>query len=120
MDSKQTAGSRFVYVTYIRSTAEKVWAALTQPEFTKQYWAETWQESDWKAGSDWRLMIPDGRIGDIGTILEVDYPNKLVIRWAIDFQAELKAEGPTRVTYLLETAGTSVKLTLIQETEVPD
>lgn len=112
-------GSTFVYVTYIRTTREKLWAALTQPEFTRQYWAETWQESDWKVGSDWRLMIPDGRVGDKGRILEIDYPQKLVIEWAIDFQPDLKAEGPTRVTYLLEDAGTAVKLTLTQETPVP-
>ncbi len=111
-------GTTFVYVTYIRTTPEKLWAALTQPEFTKAYWAETWQESDWKVGSDWRLMIPDGRVGDVGRILEIDYPKKLVIEWSIDFQPELKAEGPTRVTYLLEDAGTAVKLTLTQETPV--
>jgi uncharacterized protein YndB with AHSA1/START domain len=111
-------GTTFVYVIYIRTTPEKLWAALTQPEFTKAYWAETWQESDWKVGSDWRLMIPDGRVGDVGKILEIDYPRKLVIEWSIDFQPELKAEGPTRVTYLLEDAGTSVKLTLTQETPV--
>ena len=111
-------GTTFVYVTYIRTTSEKLWAALTQPEFTKKYWAETWQVSDWKPGSDWKLMIPDGRLGDVGKILEADYPKKLVIHWAIDFQSDLKAEGPTRVTYLLEPEGTSVKLTLTQETGV--
>jgi uncharacterized protein YndB with AHSA1/START domain len=111
-------GTTFVYVTYIRTTPEKLWAALTQPEFTKRYWAETWQESGWKAGSDWRLMIPDGRVGDVGKILEIDHPRKLVIEWSIDFQPELKAEGPTRVTYELEPAGTAVKFTLTQETPV--
>jgi uncharacterized protein YndB with AHSA1/START domain len=111
-------GTTFVYVTYIRTTPEKLWAALTQPEFTKRYWAETWQESGWKAGSDWRLMIPDGRVGDVGRILEIDHPRKLVIEWSIDFQPELKAEGPTRVTYELEPAGTAVKFTLTQETPV--
>jgi uncharacterized protein YndB with AHSA1/START domain len=111
-------GTTFVYVTYIRTTPEKLWAALTQPEFTKRYWAETWQESGWKAGSDWRLMIPDGRVGDVGRILEMDHPRKLVIEWSIDFQPELKAEGPTRVTYELEPAGTAVKFTLTQETPV--
>jgi uncharacterized protein YndB with AHSA1/START domain len=111
-------GTTFVYVTYIRTTPEKLWAALTQPEFTKRYWAETWQESGWKAGSNWRLMIPDGRVGDVGRILEIDHPRKLVIEWSIDFQPELKAEGPTRVTYELEPAGTAVKFTLTQETPV--
>lgn len=113
-------GTTFVYVTYIRTTPERLWAALTQPEFTRRYWAETWQESEWKAGADWRLMIPDGRVGDVGKILEIDPPNKLVIEWSIDFQPDLKAEGPTRVTYLLQPAGTAVKLTLMQETPVPD
>jgi uncharacterized protein YndB with AHSA1/START domain len=113
-------GTTFVYVTYIRTTPERLWAALTQPEFTRRYWAGTWQESQWKAGADWRLMIPDGRVGDVGKILEIDPPNKLVIEWSIDFQPDLKAEGPTRVTYLLQPAGTAVKLTLMQETPVPD
>jgi uncharacterized protein YndB with AHSA1/START domain len=112
-------GTTFVYVTYTRTTPERLWAALTQPEFTRRYWAETWQESEWKAGADWRLMIPDGRVGDVGKILEIDPPNRLVIEWSIDFQPDLKAEGPTRVTYLLEPAGTAVKLTLMQETPVP-
>jgi len=111
-------GSTFVYVTYIRTTAETLWDALTQPEFTRRYWAETWQESAWKSGADWRLMIPDGRVGDVGTIIEVDRRRKLVIEWSIDFQPDLKAEGPTRVTYELEPAGTAVKLTLTQETPV--
>lgn len=114
------SGTRFIYVVYIRSTPEKVWAALTQPEFTRRYWANTWQESDWKPGSAWRLMILDGRVGDVGVILEADYPRKLVIRWSIDFQPELKAEGPTRVTYLLEPEGASVKLTLTQESDIPE
>jgi uncharacterized protein YndB with AHSA1/START domain len=114
------SGTTFVYVTYIRTTPEKLWAALTQPEFTKQYWAETWQESDWKPGSDWRAMIPDGRIADKGKILEVDYPKRLVISWANEFQPDLKAEGATRVTYELEPEGSAIKLTLTQESPVKD
>lgn len=113
-------GSRFVYVTYIRTTPEKLWAALTQPEFTRAYWAETWQESDWTPGSPWRAMIPDGRVADSGSIVEVDYPRKLVIRWQNEFQPDLKAEGPALVTYLLEPAGSAVKLTLIEEIGIPN
>ena len=113
-------GSRFVYVTYIRTTPERLWAALTQPEFTKAYWAETWQVSDWTPGSSWRAMIPDGRVADSGSIIESDYPRKLVISWQNEFQSDLKAEGPTRVTYELEPAGSAVKLTLIQESPAPE
>ena len=57
------AESRFVYVTYIRTTPEKLWQALIDPEFTRQYWCETVQECEWKPGSSWRIMIPDGRVG---------------------------------------------------------
>jgi len=113
-------GSRFVYVTYIRTTPEKLWAALTQPEFTRAYWAETWQESDWTPGSPWRAMIPDGRVADSGSIVEADHPRKLVIRWQNEFQPDLKAEGPALVTYLLEPAGSAVKLTLIEEIGIPN
>ena len=42
---------QFFYVTYIRTTAEKLWRALIEPEFTKQYWAGTWQESHFS----WRI-----------------------------------------------------------------
>ena len=113
-------GSRFVYVTYIRTTPEKLWAGLTQPEFTRTYWAETWQESDWTPGSPWRAMIPDGRVADSGSIVEADHPRKLVIRWQNEFQPDLKAEGPALVTYLLEPAGSAVKLTLIEEIGIPN
>ena len=47
---KPMADSRFVYVTYIRTTPEKLWQALIDPEFTRQYWCETWQDCEWKPG----------------------------------------------------------------------
>jgi uncharacterized protein YndB with AHSA1/START domain len=45
------ASSRFVYVTYIRTTPEKLWQALQDPEFTRQYWVQTWQDCAWTAGA---------------------------------------------------------------------
>lgn len=113
------SGSKFVYVTYIRTTPEKLWRALIEPEFTKQYWAGTWQESDWKVGSDWKIMIPDGRVGDSGKILEFDPPRRFVVTWRNEFMPELKAEGHSTCTYELEPAGTAVKLTLTHEIDVP-
>ena len=44
------ANSGFVYVTYIRTTPEELWAALTTPEFMKKYWFGTNFETDWKVG----------------------------------------------------------------------
>ena len=61
---------RFVYVTYIRTTPEKLWDALTEPEFTRAYWSGTWHDTTWKPGASWNLMIPDGRVGDSGEVLE--------------------------------------------------
>ncbi len=112
--------SKFVYVTYIRTTPEKLWRALIEPEFTRQYWAGTWQDSKWEPRSAWRLMIPDGRIGDSGEVLEIDPPRRLVLSWRVDFKADLRAEGFSRVTYQLEEQGDMVKLTLIQEIDKPE
>ena len=44
--------SRFVYVTYIRTTPEKLWKALIDPEFTRRFWNETWQDCEWKPRGD--------------------------------------------------------------------
>ena len=114
------AESRFVYVTYIRTTPEKLWRALIDPEFTRRYWAETWQESTWEAGASWRNMIPDGRVGDSGEIVESEPHRRLVLTWRNEFMPELRAEGYSRLTYELEPVGKSVKLTLIHEMDRPD
>jgi uncharacterized protein YndB with AHSA1/START domain len=114
------AESRFVYVTYIRTTRQKLWQALFDPEFTRKYWCETWQDCEWKAGASWRLMIPDGRIGDSGEIVEIEPERRLVLTWRNEFKPELRAEGYSRLTYELEEMGESVKLTLIHEIDKGD
>jgi uncharacterized protein YndB with AHSA1/START domain len=112
--------SRFVYVTYIRTTTQKLWQALIDPEFTRRYWVETWQESEWKPGASWRLMIPDGRIGDSGEILEIEPERRLVLTWRNEFKPEMREEGYSRMTMELEQQGEAVKLTLIHEMDKPD
>ena len=104
------AQSKFVYVTYIRTTPEKLWRALIEPEFTKQYWDGTTQECDWKAGAPWRLMIPDGRVADAGEIIEIDPHRRLVLTWQNEFRPELNVEAYSRLTYELEQQGEMVKL----------
>jgi uncharacterized protein YndB with AHSA1/START domain len=113
------AESRFVYVTFIRTTPEKLWQALIEPEFTRQFWGETWQDSEWKVGAPWRLMIPDGRVGDSGEILEIEPGRKLVLRWRNEFRPELHAEGDSRMSYEIEKQGDVVKLTVIHEMDKP-
>src|SRR5581483_10468752 len=85
--------SRFVYVTYIRSTPEKVWEALIKPEFTRQYWFGAHAASDWQTGSSWTLFGKDGKITDSGEVLEIDPPRRLVLKWRNEFVPEMKAEG---------------------------
>jgi len=112
--------SRFVYVTYIRTTPEKLWQALTDPEFTRKFWVETWQDCEWKPGASWKLMIPDGRAGDSGEVIELDPPRRLVLRWRTEFIPEMKADGDSRVTYEIEQQGEAVKFTLIPESDTRD
>jgi uncharacterized protein YndB with AHSA1/START domain len=114
------AESRFVYVTYIRTTPEKLWRALIDPEFTRQYWVGTWQDCEWTPGSSWKIMIPDGRVADSGEILEIEPGRRVVFSWRNEFIPEMQADGYSRVTYELEEAGDSVKLTVIQEIDKPD
>ena len=111
--------SSFVYVTYIRTTPEKLWRALTEPEFTRQYWAGTVQECEWKQGAAWRIMIPDGRLADAGEVLEIESHKRLVLSWRNEFKPELRAEGFSRLTYLLEPLGEMVKLTVTHEIDRP-
>lgn len=111
------ARSTFVYVTYIRTTPEKLWAALTDPESMKLYWFGCHCESKWTAGSPWKLVSPDGQVFDSGEIIEADPPRRLVIRWQNQFKPELKAEGASRCTMELETTPGAVKLSITHAIE---
>jgi uncharacterized protein YndB with AHSA1/START domain len=108
----ETAQSSFVYVAYIRTTPERLWQALIEPEFTQQFWYGTTQDCTWQAGASWRLMLPDGRVADAGEVIEIDPPRRLVLSWRKEFLPELNAEGYSRLTYALEQQGEMVKLTI--------
>ncbi|HWA01536.1 MAG TPA: SRPBCC family protein [Caulobacterales bacterium] len=112
-------GAAYVYVTYIRTTQEKLWAYLTTPEFTREYWFGCTAESDFRAGSSWKLIYPDGKLADSGEILEADPPRRLVIRWRNEWKPENKAEGYTRCTMELEAADGAIKLTITHALEKP-
>ena len=118
---------KFVYVTYIRTTPEKLWAALTDPQTIRKYWFGITAQSDWTPGSPWSLKFEDGRVADTGEILEAEPGQRLVIRWRNEFKPELKAVGYTRCTMQIETAeyypdrgGKAVKLTITHEAEAAE
>jgi uncharacterized protein YndB with AHSA1/START domain len=111
----KAANSSFVYVTYIQTTPEKLWAALTTPEFMKKYWFGMNFETDWKVASPWKLVFPDGRVADTGEIVEIEKPKRLVLKW----RNELHEEGDARCVMEIEPAGEVVKLTIIHEIDKP-
>jgi uncharacterized protein YndB with AHSA1/START domain len=104
--------SQFVYVTFIRTTPERLWSALTDAETMKQYWFGMHQECEWKPGSPWRLVFADGKTADAGEILEADPPRRLVIKWRNEWRPEFKAEGHSICTMELEPVERAVKLTI--------
>jgi len=76
---------KFVYVSYINSTPEKVWNALIDPEVTRQYWWNHHNASDWNAGSRWEHRDYDdaSRVDIVGKVVESDRPRRLVVTWAL-------------------------------------
>ena len=115
-----TDRSQFLYVTFIRTTPAKLWEALTDPAFTRQYWFGTTIECAWTKGAPWRMVAENGTLTDTGEILEIDPPRRIVIRWRNEWSAELKAEGFSRCTIELEPVDRAVKLTIKHEIDRPD
>lgn len=107
-----SARSSFVYVTFIRTTPERLWSALTTPDFMKQYWFGSHIETDWRRGAPWKLKFPDGRVADGGEILECDPPHRLVLKWRNEWNPDLKAEGDALFTVDIEPEPDVVKLTI--------
>lgn len=109
-----------VYVTYIASTREKIWAALTSSEFTRQFFFGRAVESDWKQGSSWKLTRPDGGTDVFGEVRFADPPNKLVLSWNVDGPPEFKNLPECIVTYELEPVGSDVvRLTMTEAHPTP-
>jgi uncharacterized protein YndB with AHSA1/START domain len=104
--------SSFVYATYIRTTPERLWSALTDPEQMKEYWLGMHLETNWKAGAEWQMLFPDGRVADTGEIVELEPLKRIVLKWRNEFRPELKAEGYARCVIELEPVSDAVKLTI--------
>jgi uncharacterized protein YndB with AHSA1/START domain len=104
--------SSFVYVIFIRTTPERLWSMLTSEEFMKEYWFGMHFKTEWKAGAQWQLIFPDGRVADTGEILEWVPPKRLVLKWRNEFRPELKAEGYAQCMIDLEPVSDAVKLTI--------
>ena len=104
--------SSFVYVTYIRTTPERLWEALTSAEWMRRYWFGMHAECTFEAGAPWKLVFADGRVADTGEVLESDPPRRLVLKWRNEFREELKAEGYSRCVMELAPEAGAVRLTI--------
>src|SRR5258707_12760892 len=92
----------FVYVTYIETTPEKLWQALTSSEFSKSYWFNTELKSDWKVGSPFALVM-DGTTTDVGEILQADRPRRVSHTVQHLLRGAARKEGPTQGSINIET-----------------
>jgi uncharacterized protein YndB with AHSA1/START domain len=106
----------FVYTTYIETSPEKLWQALTSGDFTERYWFGHRVTSDWKVGSPYRFA-KQGTPSMEGKVLISDPPKKLAYSWDSPSCApqDAKGERTSRVTFDLEPHGTVVKLTVTHD-----
>ncbi len=92
----------YVYDTFIRAPAERIWQALTMPEFTRRYFHGTAIDSDFEVGSPVAYRNADDSVAVTGEVLESSPPNRLVITWRPLYNPQFAAEPPSRVTFEIE------------------
>jgi uncharacterized protein YndB with AHSA1/START domain len=112
-------GPKTVYITYIVTTPEKLWAALTSPEFTQQYFFGMRVQSAWTAGSLVQYFRPDGTLDVQGEVLECDPPRRLSITWHVEWHEGFRKLPPCVVTFQLDHLGEVVRLTMAESHPAP-
>jgi len=115
-----TPQSNFVYVTFIRTTPERLWSALISADFMKEYWFGMHLKTEWKVGAQWQMVFPDGRIANSGEIVELESQKRLVLKWHSEHKPEWKAEGDSFCGMELEPVGDAVKLTITHTMDRPE
>ena len=105
---------KFVYVTYIRSTREKVFQALTDGDATRAYWFGYRIESDWKVGGPLRFYNPEGQLVHDDKLLACDPPATLSYGWK-PLQKGFEGETESRVTFTLEQLKGQTRLTVTHD-----
>ena len=115
----------FVYATFIRTTPEKLWEALTNGDFSEKYWFGFRVQVELKVGGSIRILPPKGmeNKGDhAGKVLAYEPCRKLVYTWNPKDKPELaaKRDGLSQVTYELTPMGSLVKFRLIHENLLPE
>jgi uncharacterized protein YndB with AHSA1/START domain/DNA-binding transcriptional ArsR family regulator len=126
LESHPMTGNDFVYTTYIKTTPERLWQALTDPAFTERYWGLA-LESDWQVGSamTWRqhgvtIEDPEQVVLESDPFRRLSYTWHTVtpefaksVGWSDDALAAAAAEPRSTATFEIEQAGEMVKLTVV-------
>ena len=108
-----------VYTTYIASTPEKVWQALTSAEFSQKYFFGNSVEVELRVGGAFVVRTPDGALHISGEVFECDPPKKLTVTFNVNWPELIEKLGPTLVSYEIEPAGEAVKLTMTESHDRP-
>jgi DNA-binding transcriptional ArsR family regulator/uncharacterized protein YndB with AHSA1/START domain len=104
-----------VFTVFIRTTPEQLWEALTSSDYTLKYYFASTVESDWRAGAPFVYRI-DGDPAIVGEVIESTPPEKLVCTFDARWDEAVRADPPSRITWLLEVAGPDVcKLTVVHD-----
>jgi uncharacterized protein YndB with AHSA1/START domain len=111
---------KFVYVTHINTTPEKLWEALTNPEFTQQYWGGRRVQSDWTVGASIKHTKADGAVELRGEVLEADRPRRLSYTFLTAAGDKVPDEAATRVTFEISVAFGVTKLTIVHDGFAPE
>nr|WP_322748896.1 MULTISPECIES: SRPBCC domain-containing protein [unclassified Frankia] len=105
-----------VFEIYIRTTPERLWEAITDPEIRSKYNFGARVISDWTPGSRYEMSAPGapGPLGE-GENLEIDPPRRLVQSATMLWSDEVKSEGTSRITWEIEPIGDSCRLTVTHD-----
>ena len=128
LEEEPMGNTEFVYTTYINTTPERLWQALTDPAFTRRYWGAT-IESDWAAGSEMTWEQNGVTIADPAqVVLESEPYRRLAYTWhtftpefaeafgfSAEFLAKIASERRSKVTFAIEPVGQMVKLTVVHD-----
>jgi uncharacterized protein YndB with AHSA1/START domain len=107
------------YLSYIATTPEKLWSALTNSKLTGEYCFGRGIESDWNVGSPVVLRQPDGSLHASGKVLEYDPPRRLSYTWRWETRDDLRALPEVVLTFTTDTLGDVIRLTMEEFHPVP-
>ncbi|MDR3401049.1 MAG: SRPBCC family protein [Chthoniobacter sp.] len=107
-----------VYVTYIATTPDKVWHALTTGDFTRQFFFGRRIEVELQPGGTFRFWQPDGTLDVEGKVVECDPPRKLSVTWRVMWMEEMRKLPECLVTYQIDDLGKVVRLTMTEAHQI--